>query len=206
MAIPESIRKFVETHGIGFTSIHHRLAYTAQEEAAATHVPGREWAKTVVCIADGRPVLALLPADDGSTLARCGRRRGAGRCGSPKRRSSRRSIPSARPGAMAPFGPLYGQTVFVDEALAKDLQITFHASTHVDAIRMMYADFAKLVHPISARMAGAASCTERRRMAGRDFRSAGGATRFPGRPRLPLRRTARLETAFKVAPSSESVL
>ena len=62
MAIPESIRKFVETHGIGFTSIHHRLAYTAQEEAAATHVPGREWAKTVVCIADGRPVLALLPA------------------------------------------------------------------------------------------------------------------------------------------------
>jgi len=54
----------VETRGIGFTPIHHRLAYTAQEEAAATHVPGREWAKTVVCIADGKPVLASLPAND----------------------------------------------------------------------------------------------------------------------------------------------
>jgi Ala-tRNA(Pro) deacylase len=152
MAIPESIRKFVEIHGIGFTSIHHRLAYTAQEEAAATHVPGREWAKTVVCIADGRPVLALLPANDRVDLGALRSAAGAREVRLAEEKEFSALYPECETGAMAPFGPLYGQTVFVDEALAKDLQITFHAGTHVDAIRMMYADFAKLVHPISARI------------------------------------------------------
>ena len=62
MAIPASIERFVRESGVSFTPIHHRVAFTAQEEAAATHVPGMEWAKTVVCFADGKPILAVLPA------------------------------------------------------------------------------------------------------------------------------------------------
>ena len=68
--------------------------------------------------------------------------------------------PDCETGAMAPFGPLYGQTVFVDESLAHDEQITFHAGTHADAMRMRYEDFAKLVHPV-------ASCIGRRSLARR---------------------------------------
>jgi len=61
--------------------------------------------------------------------------------------------PDCETGAMAPFGPLYGQPVYVEESLTRDPEITFHAGTHVDAMRMRFDDFADLVHPIPARIA-----------------------------------------------------
>ena len=62
MAIPASISEFLDQHHARYSVLTHPVAYTAQEEAAAAHVPGREWAKVVVCVADDRPVLAVLPA------------------------------------------------------------------------------------------------------------------------------------------------
>jgi Ala-tRNA(Pro) deacylase len=160
MAIPESIRRFVETRGIGFTPIHHRTAYTAQEEAAATHVPGREWAKTVVCMADGQPILAMVTAYDHVDLDAIRAASGAAVVRLASEAEFRSLYPECETGAMAPFGPLYGQTVFVDETLTRDQEITFHAGTHADAIRMRYDDFARLVHPVT-------SCIGRRSVAQR---------------------------------------
>jgi Ala-tRNA(Pro) deacylase len=152
MAIPESILRFVETHGVTFTPIHHRVAFTAQEEAAATHVSGREWAKTVVCIADDNPVLAMVPADDHVDLDAMRAATGAAVVRLAAEHEFSRLYPDCETGAMAPFGPLYGQTVYVDEALARDPEITFHAGTHADAMRMRYNDFVALVHPVAARI------------------------------------------------------
>ncbi len=58
-------------------------------------------------------------------------------------------------GAEPPFGNLFGLPVFVDESLRKDPEIVFNAGTHVEAIRMKYADFEKLVHPVVARVSSA---------------------------------------------------
>jgi Ala-tRNA(Pro) deacylase len=160
MAIPESIRRFVETRGIGFTPIHHRTAYTAQEEAAATHVPGREWAKTVVCMADGQPILTLVPAYDHVDLEAVRTASGARVVRLASEAEFSKLYPECETGAMAPFGPLYDQRVFVDETLAHDEEITFHAGTHADAIRMRYEDFAGLVRPV-------ATCIGRRSVAQR---------------------------------------
>lgn len=152
MAIPESILDFVETRGVRFTSIHHRVAYTAQEEAAATHVPGREWAKTVVCIADGQPILAMVAANDHVDLEAIRSACGARSVRLASEPEFAKLYPDCETGAMAPFGPLYGQTVMVDESLARDPEITFHAGTHADAIRMRFTDFATLVHPVRCRI------------------------------------------------------
>jgi Ala-tRNA(Pro) deacylase len=48
---------------------------------------------------------------------------------------------------MPPFGPLYGQRVFVDTALVAAPDMAFNAGTHTDAIRMRYSDFADLAKP-----------------------------------------------------------
>jgi Ala-tRNA(Pro) deacylase len=61
--VPPSISRYLERHGVNFSVVEHSVAYTAQDEAAATHVPGREWAKAVVCIVDDQPTIAVLPAD-----------------------------------------------------------------------------------------------------------------------------------------------
>ena len=65
----------------------------------------------------------------------------------------RRLFPECEPGAMQPFGPLYGQSVFADVALASEAKIVFNAGTHTEAIAMRWPDFAKSVRPIVGRFA-----------------------------------------------------
>ena len=62
MAIPRSIERFLSDQRVRYAVVPHQPAYTAQEEAALAHVPGSQWAKTVACLADGRPILAVVPA------------------------------------------------------------------------------------------------------------------------------------------------
>jgi len=60
--IPASITNYLEQNHARYSVIPHRAAYTAQEEAAAAHVPGAAWAKSVVCMADDELFLAVVPA------------------------------------------------------------------------------------------------------------------------------------------------
>ena len=46
-----TIHEFLREAHVPYTLLPHRAALSAQEEAAATHVPGRDWAKVVVCVA-----------------------------------------------------------------------------------------------------------------------------------------------------------
>lgn len=153
MPIPSSIEQFVKLNGVAYTPIHHRAAFTAQEEAAAAHVPGREWAKTVVCFADDRPVLVVLPAHYQVDLGALRSMTGAKAVRLANEREFAGLYPDCETGAMAPLGPLYGQQVYMDDSLMKDPEIVFHAGTHVDAIRMRLTDFVKLVRPFAGHIA-----------------------------------------------------
>src|SRR6478672_7208218 len=58
-----TVQEFLRRGNAAYTVFRHAPAFTAQEEAAAAHVPGRNWAKAVVCFADGDPIQAVVPAD-----------------------------------------------------------------------------------------------------------------------------------------------
>lgn len=141
MAIPGPIRDFLDQRRIDFRVVTHPTAYTAQEEAAVTHVPGREWAKTVVCFADNEPILAVLPAHYSVDFERLRAAAAASRIRLANETEMVALYPGCEAGAMPPLGPLYGQRVFVDASLGNDLEIVFNAGTHVDAIRMRYDAF-----------------------------------------------------------------
>jgi Ala-tRNA(Pro) deacylase len=131
----------------------HAPAFTAQEEAAVTHVPGRNWAKAVVCFADGEPVQAVVPADREVDLERLADLAKAQEMRLADESELRWLYPDCELGAMPPLGPLYRQAVFVDEALTMDDEIVFNAGTHSDAICMRYGDFASIARPIVGRFA-----------------------------------------------------
>ena len=157
MAIPSSISSYLDGNRVSYSVVEHPIAYTAHEEAAATHVPDREWAKVVVCMADGQPALAVLPADSAIDLDRL-----RALIGSASLRLATESemgpfYEECEVGAMPPFGPLYGQRVFVDQSLASDPEIVFNAGSRREAIRMRYPDFAALVKPTVARFAAPAA-------------------------------------------------
>lgn len=150
MAIPSSIRDYLQQHGVSYSVVEHPVAYTAQEEAAAAHVAGREWAKAVVCMVDDQPTIAVLPADRVVDFARFRSACGATTVRLASEAELRPLYSDCEVGAMPPFGPLYKQPVMVDSSLASDPEICFNAGSHREAIRMRYHDFEELVHPTVA--------------------------------------------------------
>ena len=151
--IPASITKYLEQNHARYAVIPHRPAYTAQEEAAATHVPGGAWAKSVVCMANDELFLAVVPAPCTVDFDRLRRTIEAD---SVRLALESEFVPAYRecePGAMPPFGPLFGQRVVVDSALATDPEIVFSGGSHGDAIRMPYREFERLSRPTIAKFA-----------------------------------------------------
>jgi len=151
--IPATIARYLNQNHARYSVIPHPAAYTAQEEAAAAHVPGAAWAKSVVCIADEEPILAVVPAP---CIVDLDRLQHTIDVDSLRLATESELAPLYRdcePGAMPPFGPLFGQRVLVDAKLTKDPEIVFSGGSHRDAIRMPYREFERLSSPTIAEFA-----------------------------------------------------
>jgi Ala-tRNA(Pro) deacylase len=119
MAIAASNSDSLKRERVPYRMIAHAVAYTAQE-AAVAHVPGRHWAKTVICMADDQPIQVVVPADmmvDLERLRELARARVV-RLGTEDEIA--RLYPECERGAMPPFGPPNGQRVYVDTALVEE--------------------------------------------------------------------------------------
>lgn len=66
MAIGERLERLLEDAAVNNGVLEHPPAYTAQEEAAATHIPGQNWIKAVAALLDDEPVLLTFsrPSND----------------------------------------------------------------------------------------------------------------------------------------------
>lgn len=148
MAVTPSVQEFLRQSNVAYSVFPHLPAYTAQDEAAVTHTPGRDWAKVVICFTDGEPIQAVVPADLVVNLDRLLALSGAHTIRLAREDELAWLFPDCEPGAMPPFGPLYKQRVFVDAALAAENRMVFNAGTHRDAVCLRYQDFAAICRPI----------------------------------------------------------
>lgn len=141
------LRQVLDGNHVPYTPLLHRSAYTAQELAAAEHVPGREHAKVAIIRAKNRLLMAVLPAPqkiDFRELAAVLPEKEARLAGEDEFTGL---FPDCEPGAMPPFGNLFGLEVLVDSSLEQDEDIVFQAGSHTESVRMKYADFIRLVRP-----------------------------------------------------------
>lgn len=145
---PRSLDEFLRQARIPYTTFRHPAAFTAQDEAAVAHVPGRSWAKIVVCFADDEAILAVVPAPMIVDLEQLRLLAGSRSMRLAREPEFQAMYPDCQVGAMPPFGNLYSQRVFVDQSLVGEPDMVFNAGTHTDAIRMHYWDFADIVRPI----------------------------------------------------------
>lgn len=153
--IAEKVKKFLDDNGVKYLAISHSPAYTANDIAHTVHVSGREIAKTVVVDADGKLVMAVLPASKRLSMPEAARVVGTDHVRLAHEYEFGSHFPGCEVGAMPPFGNLYGVDVYVDPSLKEDKEIVFNAGTHTDLIRMRYEDFERLVHPKVAHIAAA---------------------------------------------------
>ena len=147
MSVAKRVREYLETNQVPYTHCTHRLAYTAQEVAAAQHVPGREMAKTIVVAAEGRYVLIVLPAVMKLDMKALREELPFKHIQLATEKEFLTLFPDSEIGAMVPFGNLYDLAVYADKSLTSNEEIVFNAGTHIDTIRMKYRDFERLVKP-----------------------------------------------------------
>lgn len=148
MSIATRVKDYLEQNKVPYSHCTHRLAYTAQEVAAAQHVPGREMAKTIILKTDSQFVMVVLPAVMKIDMKTLRDELPFAYVELATEKEFAQLFPDSELGAMAPFGNLYGLPVYVDKSLVEDAEVVFNAGTHVDTIRIKYADFARLVRPV----------------------------------------------------------
>ncbi len=147
MECKERLEKYLRDNGVEFKAVSHPTAFTAQEIAAAEHVPGRQFAKVVMALADGQTVMLVLPASHHVDLPKLKSALKAKEARLAKENEFQSIFPDCDTGAMPPFGNLYHVPVFADTALTTDPEIVFNAGSHRETLRVKYGDFARLANP-----------------------------------------------------------
>lgn len=137
----------LEARGVRYWTRHHFRAVTAQRIAAATHIPGRELAKTVMIQLDGELVMAVVRAVDRIDLRRFASRAGGHEAHLAKEAEFAHVFPGCEVGAMPPFGNLWSIPVYVSDTLANDEDISFAAGTHSEIMTIAFQDYARVVNP-----------------------------------------------------------
>ncbi len=143
----QKLRAFLDDNKIRYVTIIHSRAFTAQEIAASAHIKGKELAKTVMVKIDGKMAMAVLPASHRVSLVNLREVTGARNLVLATEGEFQSLFPGCEPGAMPPFGNLWGMDVFVAAALTEDKEIAFNAGSHTELMRIPYEDFERLVKP-----------------------------------------------------------
>lgn len=146
----ERLERYLRENGAAFEVREHAQAFTAQRIAASEHVTGWMVAKVVMVVADGRLRMLVLPAPEKVDWRKARDVLGAKGVQLASETTFAGSFPDCEEGAMPPFGNLYGVPVYVDETLSRNERFIFQAGTHTATISMRYADFARLVRPMTA--------------------------------------------------------
>jgi Ala-tRNA(Pro) deacylase len=145
MAVSDKLKAFLSASKAPYTVTKHQVAYTAQELAAASHVPGRQMAKCVLVTTDRGPMLVVLPAIYRVDFKRLRAVAGVKTATIATESDIKSRFPDVEVGAMSPFGNLYEVPVVVERTLADAEEIVFNAGSHTETIKMRYRDFDRLV-------------------------------------------------------------
>jgi Ala-tRNA(Pro) deacylase len=137
-------QEFLGAHGAVYEVLRHGPAVTAQEQAAESHTAGRSMAKVVVVKERDGLALAVIPAMRMLDLGRLKGLIGHGEVRLATAEEIREAVPDVVPGAIPPFGRLYGLETYVDRELLNTREITMPAGDLETSIRMRADEYRRL--------------------------------------------------------------
>lgn len=148
----ERLVGWLDERGVRYRLIEHRPVFTSEEAAQVRGTPREAGAKALVLLAEGKPVHVVLPGhlrvDNAQLRVILGTR--TLRFATPEELLALTGCP---PGAVPPFGNLFGLPVLVDEALAEREEIAFNAGSNSISIAMAARDFLELSGALIHRLA-----------------------------------------------------
>lgn len=141
------IKHLLDERGADYRELHHRETFTAQETAQAEHLSGRRVAKTVIAIADDRPLILALPATKQVALDRLLGVLGTGCVRLATESEIAEHFPDCELGAVPPLQHWNGAALLMDPSMKVEGNILFQAGTRFDAIRMNFEDWYCIARP-----------------------------------------------------------
>jgi Ala-tRNA(Pro) deacylase len=153
MAMCLRLRRLLTGEYVNYRLVPHGVRFTAREVAEAVRVPARQFAKVVV-LRDGagEHLMVVVPPDVRVHLDAVAAATGRARLRLASERDMQTLFPDCEPGAMPPFGGLYGLPVFVDERFRERPDLFyFRGGAHDEVVGMFWADYESLAQPVFGR-------------------------------------------------------
>lgn len=148
----ERLERRLQAAGVAFDVLRHQPVFTSSEAAEIRGTTLASGAKALVCKADERFVMLVLPAD--RKLASKAWRHSQGW------KSLRfangeevQQLTGLQPGSIPPCGSLFELPTYCDDRLGENEQINFNAGDHAISISLRYADYVAVEQPIVMRLA-----------------------------------------------------
>lgn len=143
-AVTARLTAWLGATGVPFRVLEHAPVRTRAEAAAVRGTPLEASAQALAVRVDDRPVHLVLPADRRVDNARLRRLLDARRLRFVTPDELQVLSTGCVPGAVPPFGNLFGLDVLVDEELTRCEEIAFNAGSRTVSITMRSADFVRL--------------------------------------------------------------
>lgn len=144
----KQLQAFLEQSGADYLALSHPPAYTAQQLAHHGHIAGDRVAKTVIIELDGKMAMLVMPATWRIRWDQLSRIMDTDFVDLADEQEFQDRFPDCEPGAMPPFGNLFGMNVYCAEALTEQPELAFAAGSHTESIHMKTSDFLSLVQPM----------------------------------------------------------
>lgn len=144
MALATTLVRYLIRNGVGYQVLTHPPTWSSAASAHRARVPGACVAKSVLLKDNEAYLLAVLPATSRLRLERL--RRQFGRNLRLAREDELETLfQDCSPGAVPPFGPVYGLDVVVDESLLSLPHVYFEGGDHYELIKIAGRDFSRLL-------------------------------------------------------------
>lgn len=142
-AVTDRLEAWLREAGVPFRVLEHAPVFTSEEAARVRGTPLEAGAKALVVRAEDRYVHLVLAAHRKVDSARLRELLGTRKLRFASREELR-ELTGCAPGAVPPFGNLFGLPVLLDEELASRGEVVFNAGSNAVSILMRGEDLVRL--------------------------------------------------------------
>jgi len=143
MSVYEKIIHLLDSHNIKYQALEHEPTPTCEDSARVRGTSMDQGAKALICMADKKPVLIVLPCSQKLDVKLFKQQFGV----KDLRFASQdeiKDLTGLQIGAIPPLGIILGLPTHVNSLLQSQNTIAFNAGDRTRSIIMKYADFAKI--------------------------------------------------------------
>lgn len=143
MSVYEKIIQLLDSHNIKYQALEHEPTPTCEDSARIRGTSSDQGAKALVCFADKRPILIVLPCSrklDFKAFKKLFTINDL-RFATP---DEVKSLTSLEIGAIPPLGHIFNLPTYVDQTLGDNKTIAFNAGDRTKSVIMAYSDYVQI--------------------------------------------------------------